>query len=385
MLQGVPSQKNRRKKGGRGPLKRAVSFLAVIIIAIGVVWLSLNFDTLGEIFAGTAIGNFFATDKEAAEELRFDVYSDSVFTGIEGGLAVASGSGMQLYDLKGETLDAQSVILQNPTVMGGGGKAVVWSAGSGDFYVLGKKDGIVRQKTDENVISVSINRDDWIAVSAEESGYRGAVTVFNSKLKSVYKWYSGEGYLIGAALSEASDKMAALTITGEGSKVSCFALSGQEQRGSYISENAMLFDVAYLSSFRICTLAENMAVFLDDKAEFISSYDFSDGYLKDYSMEGSGFLALVIGKYKTGSAGSIVTLSTDGGVLGSIDIKREALSISAAGKFLAVLYDDELIIYRSDLTEYARLDDVTNVRQVCANTDGSVLMLTSSGAVVYAP
>lgn len=385
MLLGVPSQKNRRKKGGRSPLKRAVSFLALVIFAIGAVWLSLNLDTVGEFFAGTAIGNFLTREKEAAEELRFDVYSDSVFAGIEGGLAVVSGSGMQLIGIEGETHDTQSVILQNPAVMAGGGRAVVWSVGSGDFYVLGKRDGIVRQKTDENVINVSINKNDWVAVSAEESGYRGAVTVFNSKLKSVYKWYSGEGYLIGAALSDTNDRMAALTITGEGSKISCFALSGQEQKGSYISENAMLFDVAYLSSYRICALAEDTAVFLDERAELISSYDFSDGYLKDYSMQGSGFLALVIGKYKTGSAASIVTLSTDGSVMGSIDIKREVLSISAAGKFLAVLYDDELIIYRSDLTEYARLDDVTNVRQVCASPDGSVIMLTNSGAVVYSP
>ena len=251
------------------------------------------------------------------------------------------------------------------------------------FYVLGIKEGIEKHKTDENVINISINKEDWIALSAEEEGYKGAVTVFNNKLKSVYKWYSGEGYLIDAALSDISDRMAALTVTSSGSKVTCFALSGQEERGSYISENALLFDLMYLSINRICALGENSAVFLSDRAELISSYNFSDGYLKDYSMDGSGFLTLVIGKYKTGSAASIITLSADGNVLGSIDIKKEVLSISACGKYLAVLYDDELLVYRSDLTEYARASDVTNVRQVLARPDGSVIMLTNSGAVVF--
>ncbi|HHU04940.1 MAG TPA: hypothetical protein GXZ65_00475 [Clostridiales bacterium] len=358
--------------------------MVLLLLVLGAVILSLNYDALSQRFTGTVIGDLlFSREKEAVEELKFDVYSDSVFAWLEGGLAIASGPGMQLVDISGETVDTESVILQDPAVSGGSGKAVVWSPGNRDFYVLGIKEGIEKHKTDENVINISINKEDWIALSAEEEGYKGAVTVFNNKLKSVYKWYSGEGYLIDAALSDISDRMAALTVTSSGSKVTCFALSGQEERGSYISENALLFDLMYLSINRICALGENSAVFLSDRAELISSYNFSDGYLKDYSMDGSGFLTLVIGKYKTGSAASIITLSADGNVLGSIDIKKEVLSISACGKYLAVLYDDELLVYRSDLTEYARASDVTNVRQVLARPDGSVIMLTNSGAVVF--
>jgi len=384
MLLGDPPSKNKGRKGRRSPLKRAVSFLALLVLVLGAVYLTLNYDALSQRLTDTIVGNLlFKREREAAEELKFDVYSDSVIACLDGGLAVASGSGMQLVDIGGETVDSESVILQDPAVSGGTNRAVVWSTGSKDFYVLGLKEGIEKHKTDENVINVSINKEDWIALSAEEEGYKGAVTVYNNKLKSVYKWYSGEGYLIDAALSDISDKMAALTITGSGSKVTCFALSGQEERGSYISENALLFDLAFLGPNRICALGENSAVFLSDRGELISSYSFSDGYLKDYSMDGSGFLTLVIGKYKTGSAASIVTLSADGGVLGSIDIKKEVLSISACGKYLAVLYDDELAIYKSDLSEHARASDVANARQVLARPDGSAVLLTNSGAVVF--
>jgi len=382
MLVGDPAKNDKGGNGGRSPLRRAVSLLAIIALILCAVLVSLNYDALSQRLGGTIIGDLFSREKEPAEEIRFDVYSDSVFACFDGGIAVASGPGMQLVDAGGETVDTETVILQDPAVMAGNKKAVVWSTGSKDFYVLGIKDGIQKYKTDENVINISINREDWIALCAEEEGYRGAVTVYNSKLKSVYKWYSGEGYLIDAALSELSDKMAALTITSSGSKISCFNMSGQEERGSYISENTLLYDLAYLSTNRICALGENAAVFLSDRAEFISSYSFSDGYLKDYSMDGSDFLSLVIGKYKTGSAASIITLSPDGSVLGSIDIKREVQSISACGKYLAVLYDDELVIYRSDLSELKRVPEVTNVRQVVMRADGSVVMLTNSGAVV---
>jgi len=385
MLLGAPSKNGKRKKGKKGPLSRAVSFLLVIIFIIGAVWMSLNYDTLKLSSAGKAIFGFLSGKKEAAQELRFDVYSDSVFAPFEGGLAVASGSGIQMFDLKGENLDSESVILQDPALMGGGKIAVIWSTGSRDFYVLGEKDGIEKHKTDENVINVSVNDGDWVAVSAEENECRGAVTVYNSKLKPVYKWSSGEGYLISAALSDTGDKMAALTMTGSGSKVTCFSLNSEEQKGSYLSENATLFDIAYLSSYRICSLSENSALFLSEKAEFISSYDFTDGYLKDYSLEGTGFMALVIGKYKTGNTGTIVTLSADGSVLGSISIKKEVLSVSACGKFLAVLFDGELVIYRSDMTEYARLADVKNVRQVIARQDGSAILISNSGAAIYTP
>jgi Type IIA topoisomerase (DNA gyrase/topo II, topoisomerase IV), B subunit len=359
------------KTFSRGRTIGIILLLAVLAVSVSVL---------------VAYNNKHTSQKTGkSKEIHYDISSDNLYAWTNDGLVIASGTGISLLNEDGDTLKADTAILQNPALSGGNEIAAAWSVGAKDFYTISKSKGAVRTITDRQIININVNEQDWLAVSAQEDGYKGAVSVFNNKLKTVYKWSSGEGYLVNAVVSDSSDKMAALTINESGSKVHFFNLNSTEQKGSYTSDKTVLFDLAYLGSSSVCALSDSFAVFLNEKGNLISKYDFTDGYLKDYSLKGSGFAALVVGKYKTGSAGTIVTLSPTGTVLGKLDASSEILSVSARGKFLAVLYSDALVIYRSDMTVYARITDITNVRQVLMRSDGSVVMFSSSGAAVYKP
>lgn len=61
------------------------------------------------------------------------------------------------------------------------------------------------------------------------------------------------------------------------------------------------------------------------------------------------------------------------------------LDISAAGKYLAVLYSDELVIYTSDLAEYALLTDTQYARGVRMRADGSAVLLGSQHGWLFVP
>ncbi len=359
------------KRKRRGFAIRFILVLLVIIIALGSVLFALYRKDSEKNDAGS-------------KGIRFDVYSDNKFVWINSGLAVASGAGTQLLSAKGDMLSSSSAMMQKPAITGGGDMAVAWSIGSKNFYTV-SKSGAKTVETGGAVTNISMNSEGLIAVAAEESGYKGAVSVYNKKLKPIYKWYSGEGYLIDAALSDTGEKMAALTMTGSGSKVSTFTLNSTEQKGSYSSEDEVFFDIEYISPSRICLLSEKSAVFLNDKAEAVSNYNFTNGFLKDYSLDGSGFAVLAIGKYKTGEAAAIVTLSADGKVVGNINISGDVLSLSARGKYVAVLYNDRLVIYNSNMTEYKSVNDVANIKQVLMRDDGSVVMISNSGALIYRP
>ena len=360
----------KRKK--RGFTTRFILVMLVIIVALGAVLYALYMKDNKNSDAGT-------------KGIRFDVYSDNKFVWINSALAVASSAGTQLIDAKGDMLSSSTAMMQKPAITGGGDTAVAWSIGSKNFYAV-DKSGAKTVETDGAVTNISMNSEGLIAVAADDSRSKGAVTVYDKKLKPMYKWSSSEsGYLIDAALSDSGEKLAALTLNGSGSKVSTFTLSSTEQKGSYNSENKVFFDIEYISSSRICILSEDCAVFLNDKADVVSNYGFSNGFLKDYSLDGSGFAALAIGKYKTGEAGSIVTLSPDGKVMGNINISGEVLSLSARGRYVAVLYNDRLVIYNSDLKEYKSVNDVSNIKQVLMRDDGSVVMISNSGALIHRP
>ena len=94
---------------------------------------------------------------------------------------------------------------------------------------------------------------------------------------------------------------------------------------------------------------------------------------------------LLLNRYQTGSVGRLVTVGTDGQELGSLDVQQEILGVSAAGRYLAVLYMDSLVIYNQQLQEYATLQGTDYARSVLMRQDGSALLLSSESAILFLP
>ena len=78
-------------------------------------------------------------------------------------------------------------------------------------------------------------------------------------------------------------------------------------------------------------------------------------------------------------------MGTDGQELGSLDVQQEILGVSAAGRYLAVLYMDSLVIYNQQLQEYATLRGTDYARSVLMRPDGSALLLSSESAILFLP
>lgn len=68
-----------------------------------------------------------------------------------------------------------------------------------------------------------------------------------------------------------------------------------------------------------------------------------------------------------------------------MELTEEVLDISAAGDYLAVLYDDALVIYTRDLQEYARLAETNYAGQIQMEPDGTVLMISGASAWRFLP
>lgn len=69
----------------------------------------------------------------------------------------------------------------------------------------------------------------------------------------------------------------------------------------------------------------------------------------------------------------------------TLEVTEEVLDLSAAGAYLAVLYSDSLVIYTSDLAEYARLEGTDYAGEVIMNSDGTALVLSGTSAWRFLP
>ena len=66
-------------------------------------------------------------------------------------------------------------------------------------------------------------------------------------------------------------------------------------------------------------------------------------------------------------------------------VGSEVLDLSAAGRYLAVLYSNKLVIYDQKLRECAVLEDVSSARRVLMRSDGSAVLAGTNAASLYLP
>ena len=80
-----------------------------------------------------------------------------------------------------------------------------------------------------------------------------------------------------------------------------------------------------------------------------------------------------------------MTVDDQGEEIASLEVRDEILSISAAGRYLGVLYLDRLVIYNEDLQEYAALNGISYARSVLMRQDGTALLAGSQEAELFLP
>ena len=72
--------------------------------------------------------------------------------------------------------------------------------------------------------------------------------------------------------------------------------------------------------------------------------------------------------------------------MASLELDAEVSSLSAAGRYVAVLCSDHLTIYDKQLLpECADLEEVSQAREVLMRSDGSAVLAGSTAASLYLP
>ena len=318
----------------RGTLHRILVLVAVLAVVLGAVlaaaYLDLsNFDSLRRALsydkADAAGENTYDYDNDRTN--RFALLGDRLLVVSTTRVSVLADDGSEVY--------AQEVKLDSPAIALGGRTAAVYDVGGTTLYILGER-GLVRDlstETENGIISAKLNSSDMLALVTDKSGYKSSVSVYNASGERVFTFNSSNRYMIDACVERGGKHVAVATLGSE--------------------------DAMFVSTIRRYALDQETAV---------SACVLDDSLL-----------------YGSGSAGKLVTVGAEGNLIASLDTQRDVLDISAAGKYLAVLYSDELVIYTSDLAEYASLTDTQYARGVRMRADGSAVLLGSQHGWLFVP
>ena len=134
-----------------------------------------------------------------------------------------------------------------------------------------------------------------------------------------------------------------------------------------------------------CAVTEEQLCFLDTSGDMTAAYDYGGDYLRRVSVSTDGYAALLLGHYRTGTQNRLVTVGADGQQLASQELDAEVTSLSAAGRYVALLTTDHVSIYDKQLLPVASLDEVSQAREVLMRSDGSAVLAGSTAASLYLP
>jgi hypothetical protein len=358
--------------------RKLILLALALVIAAAAVVVFLNRDAIADKFSSAGSTG----SQTQSQPYTFEAGSQQVYAAVGNGAALASTNSLQLLDSSGNSAARQVLSMKTPALTASDSSAAAFDVGGTEVCVADLEGKCTDIDNTDVVINARMNADGWLALCTEATGYKGRVTVYNEKQGAVYRWNSGEGYLIGASVSPDNKYMAALCVGSDGSTVHIFALSSEKEHASFKVSGSLLIDLTWLENDRLFLLSQTGCTSVDRDGKQAGSYDFGGQYLTDYSFGGSGFVVLMLGKYRTGGTGSLTAVGADCKLMGQTEINSELLYLSCRGKTAAALCQDGLRLYTQSMTQTGTDGSVSGVKAALVRDRGDVLLISSYSAEV---
>lgn len=373
-------------------LVRAAATLVVLAVALCLVAVvafrdSLNMDSVKRWFTYRSL---IRSDSGRADSFPYGGDLTDTFAVLDGDLLVCSRNAISLYSGSGTQYINESVGMENPVVTTNGSLAAVYDAGGSSLYVLGQRALVWSADDLESILSARLNKNGQLTVVTQSSGYRGSVTVYDAAYSPVMRVDLTSAFVMDAALSDDGHTLAILTVG---------------QSGGTFATTLELYDMSYASGQYApdltCQLGGGVVLetrhtasavwALGDRGLTVTAHDgrssgvsWADKHLRRYTLSGDGFAAVLLGKYRAGSQSELWVVDEQG-ERRTLELNEQVLSISASGRYVAVLTGDRLDIYTDQLELYDTLDGTQGARTALLMPDGSAILISADSAGFYIP
>ena len=374
--------KNKKKKWLR---LAVVTAIVLAIVALAVLWDSTTFDGLRRSFV------YARADKDengCARLYSYDSDRSGCFATLDGSLIRSSLSQVSVMGEDGNMRFHESVKFRCAAIDSNGKRAVAYDIGGTELYVLDSK-GLVHHITcDSEVQSAQLGEDNKLAVVVNKSGYKAAVYVYDAAGQLTFEFDSADKFIMTAAVSGDGKHLAAVTMGQSDGVFTSYAVIYRMNREEPTAVCELPGEAGYdlrTVDNTFCVVAENALYFVANNGTINASYPFEESYLRRCSLQGDGFAALLLGRYKSGAQGTLLTVDERGKVIGQVEADGEVLDLSASGNYVAALYSDHLTIYDKRMRECATLSNVSAAREILMRDDGSAVLAGNGSAALYLP
>lgn len=399
MAEHQPSKNNRKQKGRRkvgkclSPVTKRILALILtgVFLCSGVVLVvyrdHFNLDALKRHMTYRSLEK---DDQGQTAEFTYTRDATNAFASLNGSLVLCSDTALQLYSNSGVLYIDRQVKMNDPVISVCGTYAVVYDVGGNNLYVIHNKEVVFEytSKTGCDLLSARVNENGCLAVVEEASGYKASVRIYNSAFKLVLAENVSSEYVVDAVISPSNSQFAVVSIAQRSGKFSSIVslYDGKEgdQLASTVLEDQFILELHWQSN-NIWLQGNDSATVLDQELNILGTWSEPNQYLQGYSLNGDNYAVEVASWYKAGGSGEVLLIDERGDTACSKAISGEVLSVSAAGRYIAVLTAEALTIYTSnDLEEYAQINNNGSKRAII-HSDGATMMIGADSTWLYVP
>ena len=380
----------RRGKG----LRITLMLLSILLVLLLLAWLIfphvMNPDRLVRFFRYMGL-----REKENYGRVTFEAAAGNVYAGFDDGLLVGTETGLTLYALDGEQKAFVQGSLPTPVLRTGGEVSLVFSPGSSYAAAIGAGGDILLDGALSGaLLDASVSFDGYSVRLTAESGSKAVAEVLNPKQEAIYRFSSRTRYLNACAVSEKGEWLAVASLEEERSIYRSAVVLlrtdrpvadlEQEDSGAVRAElgNRVIYELRFLDESHLLAVTQDELVFLNLEGELLSSLPLEGERLVDYAVSREGWLLLAL---EGGGAARVLSLDASGNTLARLDLQDRVRSVSAEGRYGAVLTEMELRILDSRLEEYDRSWDVLGATRVVVRADGTALLIAAGGTKLFIP
>ena len=311
---------------------------------------------------------------------------------LEDGVVMTSASGIHYYSFSGEPYAEEVLTMENPVLCAGSRAAVAYDVGGRSLFVLRGKSKTADLSLDSGeLLSARINDSGYLAVTAQQSGYKGSVTVYNvnsTSRKEIIQLNFSSVFVADAAVSPDSKTVAVITIGQENgsffSQLLLYPVDSIEPSATLSLGNLAVLDLDYEAE-QLWVLGEDRLLSVAADGSDYETYSFGRSYLKGCHLGGDGFAVLLLGRYQAGGAEQVLTIDPQCQLIAQAPLRGQVLSFSAAGRYLSLLTGSGLEIYTRDMSLYRALEDTQDARFTALSPNVSALLADSQQAWLYIP
>lgn len=373
-------------------LLRVLTLILTILLVLAGVLLVLNRDqvSLDSIKRYLSYRALERSDDGQSAEYPIITEENAIFAALDDSLIACSGNRILLYSDSGSAYVDMEAALNQPVVNTTGDYALVYDAGGSQLYLFSKRQLVFQYETKSGcaLISAQVNENGWLAVVEQATGYKGAVTVYDAGHNPVVTENISSSFVMDAVVSPDNQQLAVLTVGQQdlsfASTLTLYTVSDGEQVSAAIVSDSPVLELRWSKSGFWLQEQDGVRLYGTD-GQPLGQWADESLYLRSYSLQGDGFAVEYFSRSRAGSVGQIVVVNDQGAVEATLDIGEEVLSITAAGRYIALLTTSGLTIYTSDLTEYASLENTGTLLKALVRADGTAVLVTEETASLYLP